>query len=335
MDTPDASPKGEPDKGKAFETNLKSEQKPATPFWKKPSVWIFGGGFLVIIIGIASYLLWEGRYYVSTNDAYLETKKISIAPDIGGRITKLHVHEGSRVSAGDLLVELDDTLLVAERKKAAAAQVRAMEAAKGSLQKMKQLEEDYERLNEGYELGIMTRQERDDKFREYQVAKIDYMVGLIDIKIAQASLGVVLEQMSHLKIRAPSSGIVAKRWLWEGDIAEVGQSIFIVNDLSDMWVTANLEEKKLTRVKVGDPVEIYVDSYPNCKFVGKIFTIKAMSASQISLLPPDNATGNFTKVAQRIPMKISIEPLEAKLTADRLHLFPGMSVEVKIQVRSR
>lgn len=334
MDTPDA--KGEGASSNKAAPNASpglNEKQKGPPFWKKPFVWIFGGGFLVIILGVASYLLWQSHYYVSTNDAYIETKKISIAPDIGGRITKLYVDEGSILCAGDLLVELDDTLFLAERKKAIATQVRTMEAAKGALQKMKQLEEDYDRLNDGYEMGIITRQERDNSFREYQISKIDYILSLIDIKIAEADLGVILEQMSHLKIRAPSPGIVAKRWLWEGDMAEVGQSIFIVNDLSDMWVTANLDEKKLTHVKLGDPVEIQIDSYPGYKFVGKIFTIKAMSASQISLLPPDNATGNFTKVAQRIPIKISIEPLETKPVADRLNLFPGMSAEIKVQIR--
>jgi membrane fusion protein (multidrug efflux system) len=96
-------------------------------------------------------------------------------------------------------------------------------------------------------------------------------------------------------------------------------------------VTANLEEKKLTHVRLGDPVEIHVDSYPDHHFSGKVFAIKAMAASQVSLLPPDNATGNFTKVEQRVPIKITLE--QTGDASDNLNLFPGMSVEVKMRIR--
>lgn len=308
-------------------------EAPKIPFWKRPAVWIFGVGMIALIAVIAGYLMYESHYYVTTNDATIEARQITVAPDIEGRIKRVHVHEGSKVKAGDLLVELDDSIYLKEKKELLAQKLRAYHAAEGAYQTKERLKEDFERLNAGYEMGVMTQQERDDRYREYQVAIVDYMLALIDIKIAEASLNIVSEKLEHLKIFSPTNGIIAKRWLWEGDMAQVGQAVFILSDLSDLWVNANLEEKKMTNLKLGDPVEIHVDAYPDCKFVGRVFTIKALSASKMSLLPPDNASGNYTKVAQRIPLKISLDPLEGHKTVEKLHLYPGMSVEVKIRIR--
>jgi membrane fusion protein (multidrug efflux system) len=94
-----------------------------------------------------------------------------------------------------------------------------------------------------------------------------------------------------------------------------------------VWVLANLEETKMKNVKLGDRVEIHVDTYPGRTFHGKVYVVKGAAASQFSLIPQDNATGNYTKVAQRIPLKISIEN-----ATDSTYLFPGMSAEVKIKV---
>ena len=89
-------------------------------------------------------------------------------------------------------------------------------------------------------------------------------------------------------------------------------------------------EKKIEKVKIGDPVEISVDAYPNKTFYGKVFTIKSAAASQFSVIPQNNATGNYTKVAQRIPIKIT---LDSASSDNQLYLFPGMNVEVKIKVQ--
>ena len=107
-----------------------------------------------------------------------------------------------------------------------------------------------------------------------------------------------------------------------------GQAMFSLYDLTDVWVVANLEETKMERVKIGSSVEVTVDAYPGQVFHGKIFVIKEAAASEFSLIPQDNATGNYTKVAQRIPLKITLNRSEATP-----YLFPGMSAEVKIKVR--
>ena len=101
-------------------------------------------------------------------------------------------------------------------------------------------------------------------------------------------------------------------------------------DTKQIWVTANFEETKLQRVSTGDPVEVRIDAYPGRPFSGSVFVVRASAASKFSLIPPDNATGNFTKVVQRVPVKIL---LDIPRTEQPLYLYPGMSVEVDIKIR--
>jgi membrane fusion protein (multidrug efflux system) len=128
------------------------------------------------------------------------------------------------------------------------------------------------------------------------------------------------------------TGVISKRWVLSGDIVQPGQSIFTIYNVKDVWVTANLEETSLSNLRLGDKVEISVDSYPDAKFIGTILRLGSNTASQFSLIPPNNASGNFTKVTQRIPIKISIERTDSN-RSQNINLLPGMSVEVKVRVR--
>jgi len=312
---------------------MEAEPKPPTgpPLYKRPLFWSMIGALLFIAAVAGIWSFYERRHFVSTNDAYIEVKKVSISPDIPGRILKLYVDEGSRVCCGDLIAELDPSIELARKEKALRQELKMQKVLMQAKQKMLKLEEDYGRIAKAYDEGIATRRERDDLMRDFTIAEIGMRIARIDVEIAGAQIAWINENLRHLKIYAPTDGVIAKRWLWEGDTAAFGQSIFILNDLSEMWVTANLEETKLTHVRLGDPVEISVDSYPDQHFSGKVFAIKAMAASQVSLLPPDNAAGNFTKVEQRIPIKITLE--QSGGSNDNLHLFPGMSAEVKMRIR--
>jgi len=128
------------------------------------------------------------------------------------------------------------------------------------------------------------------------------------------------------------NGVVSKRWALVGDVVQAGQSIFSVYELKNIWVTANLEETSLEALRSSDKVEIIVDSYPDIKFSGTVFQIGANTASQFSLIPPNNASGNFTKVTQRVPVKISIERSAGVDPRRQVDLLPGMSVEIKVRV---
>ncbi len=128
------------------------------------------------------------------------------------------------------------------------------------------------------------------------------------------------------------SGVVSKRWVLAGDVVQPGQSIFAIYNVKDIWVTANLEETSLSRLALGDMVDISVDTYPDLSFTGKVLRIGSNTASQFSLIPPNNASGNFTKVTQRVPVKISIDDPVSQNSQQPV-LRPGMSVEVSVKVK--
>ena len=162
------------------------------------------------------------------------------------------------------------------------------------------------------------------------MAKADLDYALADLEYSIKQLEVINTRLSHTVVVAPMNGMIAKRWVLTGDVMNPGQTMFTMFDLKDVWVLARLEEKKIAKVRIGDPVQIYVDAYPGYTFKGKVFVIKAAAASNFSLIPQDNATGNYTKVEQRIPIKITIERPENFPQNEPLYLLPGMNVEVKI-----
>ncbi len=142
--------------------------------------------------------------------------------------------------------------------------------------------------------------------------------------------------LKNTSIYSPMDGVVAKSWTLTGDVVSPGQPIFTIYDIKNVWVIADLEETKLSSIKIGDKAEISVDAYPEQNFEGKIYQLGSNTASQFSLIPPSNASGNFTKVTQRIPIKITIEPITQTGKPDpnkNINLLPGMSVEISIKVK--
>ncbi|WP_443937252.1 HlyD family secretion protein [Pedobacter sp. MW01-1-1] len=133
-------------------------------------------------------------------------------------------------------------------------------------------------------------------------------------------------QLSYTEIKAPTTGIVSKKNVQKGQLVQAGQTLFsIVNDGS-IYVTANFKETQLEKIKTGSKVEIEVDAYPNEKIEGEVYNFSPITGAKGSLLPPDNATGNFVKVVQRIPVKIKIHPSKELLAKLR----PGMSVKASV-----
>lgn len=133
------------------------------------------------------------------------------------------------------------------------------------------------------------------------------------------------------RIVSPVDGVIAKQWVVPGDLLEPGENIFTLNRGKDLWVTVYLQETKFSKIRLGQEALFTLDAYPDLTFYGKIFYIGSNTASEFSLIPPSNASGNYTKVAQRIPLKISIDRVEgdAKKKAG-MRLLSGMSANVKI-----
>ena len=121
-------------------------------------------------------------------------------------------------------------------------------------------------------------------------------------------------------------GVIAKRWVLPGAVVQAAQPIYALNNLQRIWVTANMEETKFYKLRLGQKAEMTVDAYPGVKYHGEVIQLGSNTASQFALIPPNNASGNFTKVTQRIPVKISVENSSTSL-------LPGMSVYLKVKVK--
>lgn len=133
------------------------------------------------------------------------------------------------------------------------------------------------------------------------------------------------------RVLSPVDGVIAKQWVVPGDLLEPGENIFTLNEGKELWVAVYLQETKFSHIRLGQEALFTLDAYPGLTFYGKIFYIGSNTASEFSLIPPSNASGNYTKVAQRIPLKISIDRVEgdAKKKAG-MRLLSGMSANVKI-----
>lgn len=219
--------------------------------------------------------------------------------------------------------------------------------AESAKAKLWQANKDYERYANLIQDGSITQQQfdqakvqRDVAQASYQAAQDQYQAAVEQIATTKSQLAVThtsvdqrqadvdfaMLQLSYTDIIAPATGIVSKKNVQKGQLVQAGQTLFsIVNDNS-IYVTANFKETQLEDIKVGAPVNIVVDAYPDEEIEGTVYNFSPATGARFSLLPPDNATGNFVKVVQRIPVKIKINT--TKEIMEKLR--PGMSVKVSV-----
>jgi membrane fusion protein (multidrug efflux system) len=326
---------------------------------KRKSLRVYLPVSLVILIVATAAWMWYKEYakYISTDDAYVDADKVSVSSKILGRIVKLYVDEGDSVKKNQLLAEMDSTDLVAQKnqmiamkQQAIASSVQAEARYKFDQESIKLLEinlekasDDYNRAQEQFKGNVITQEQYDHLKKAYQSAQaqleaaktqLDVSRAMIasakaSVESAEAQIQVVRIQLKNTKLYAPETGVVAKRWLLPGDIAQPGQSIFTLYTDTKFWVLVYLQETKLEGVSRGQEVMFTIDAFEGVTFYGKVFFIGSNTASQFSLIPPNNASGNFTKVTQRVPIKISIDRAE-KGNINQYRLLAGMSVIVKI-----
>jgi membrane fusion protein (multidrug efflux system) len=302
------------------------------PLYRKKRVLI---PFFILILALAFggwYWYKNLRNFVSTDDAYVDADRVSISPKVLGRIVLLTVDEGSRVKQGDLLVRLDDTDLQAQVEQAKANLAFAQNSLPLAKVNLDRATDDFGRADLQFKGAVITKEQFVHAREALEGAKAEYGIAVSRIAVAKAQMSVVETQLQNMTIFAPFNGIVAKRWLLAGDVAQPGQPILTIYDTRLIWVTANLEETKLARVKLHEPVEVAVDTYAGRPFNGKVGLIGDYTAAQFSLIPPNNASGNFTKVTQRVPIRIFLDARTPENQA-AYPLRPGMSVEIKIRVR--
>ena len=206
---------------------------------------------------------------------------------------------------------------------------------------------DYARDQNLFHDGAITKKQLDDTKSALDIAEKQFEASKSDVNVSQSRIGVINAQLnkaqaiiklkkanieqqklkiSYTKIYATSDGKIGRRNVDLGQFVQAGTPLFTIVDDQDFWIVANYKETQIDHMKVGDEVVISLDAYPGLKLKGKIISLSDATGARFSLLPPDNATGNFVKVTQRIPVKIEIED-EAKYK-DKLHA--GMSVDVAV-----
>ena len=296
--------------------------------------------------------------YVTTDDAYIDADRVQVSSKILGRIAKLYAGEGDSVKANQLLVELDSTDLLAQKMQAQAAIQQAEASTKQAIAKLQfdqvsqkvqdvmleRVKEDLDRATIQLKGNVITQEQFDHTKKSYETAEAqleatksqqDVSKSMIEsskrnIDLAGSQVNTIKTQMRNTRIYAPLTGRIAKRWLLQGDVAQPGQSIYTLTKDDSLYVTAYFEETKMRGLHIGSKVEFTVDAYPDVKFNGAITYMASNTAAQFSLIPPNNASGNFTKVTQRIPIRISILGWDPKDKYPNLKLVAGMSVYIKI-----
>ncbi len=285
---------------------------------------------------------WWWRYsktHITTDDAFIESKTYPVSAKIAGRIKEIYVTDNQAVKKGDLIAYLDPADYEVQVREAEANLVLArnetsgeyalVEATKaGVAQAMAAFDQsklDLERGKSLFTKEVIPREQLDRLVTQYRMAESKLMETREKLNREEANIGLAknggkearIEQresrlaqtrlnLSYTKIIAPSDGYVTRKTAEVGNVIQPGQTLMSIVDLENIWITANYKESQLTRVKPGQSVEFEVDTYPGRRFNGRVDSIMAGTGSAFALLPPENASGNFVKVVQRIPVKIAV-----------------------------
>jgi membrane fusion protein (multidrug efflux system) len=318
---------------------------------------------VAVIAGFVFYL--NGGRYVTTDDAYVGAQKVLITPDISGKIEKVVVHEGQLVKQGDVLFEIDPIpfRLAVDQAKATLAQAktsynnfRANIGIYGQMADLMQQaidlkHKDVERKstlaksNFGSQLDLdnssnaLVTAQAEAAFVQQQLSNAKtQLLGDANLPLeqfppyyqAQAALAQAERNLDHTVMRAPMGGIATQvDQIQLGRFVMAGAPVFSVIDVAQPWVDANLKESDFTHVEVGQQVDIDVDAFPDHAFKGTIGSLSPGTGAQFAILPPQNATGNFVKVVQRVPVRIYFDSNDKYVQ----RLKAGMSAYTTIDTR--
>jgi membrane fusion protein (multidrug efflux system) len=325
--------------------------------WKRTLMWI-GGPALVIAIGGYMYIT-SGRF-ASTDNAYVQADRVTVAPQVSGRVVEVDARENQPVKKGDVLFRLDaEPLQIAQaRMQAQVESVKSLlDAARSgyhsaeadirsSAADLKYKEQQFKRMQELRGRGLVAQQALDDAANNLAAArakqdsnnaalsKAENLLGglpqtpdeqLAGYKLALAQLAQAKLDLEHATVRAPMDGVIGKTTLQPGDFLTTGQAAMplVANTL---WIDANYKETDLTHVAVGQNATIEVDTFPGKKWQARVASISPASGAEFSILPAQNATGNWVKIVQRIPVRLAIE----EANHDGMILRAGMSAVVEI-----
>lgn len=315
---------------------------------------------LALLAG-GAYVWVTGGRYQETENANLQQARISIASDTAGRIVQVGIADNQTVKAGDLLFVIDpepykialaqaDAAVAAARlnvEQLRAAYSQAMAQQKSAKSEVDYAQSQYDRAADLAEKGINAKSSLDEARNDLDKAKQQLAVAEQGIISAKAALGgnpdietdkhpSVMSQLaardkaaynlSQTTVKAPSDGIVYQASSFKiGQYVSVGTPLFALVETDDTWIDANFKETQLTNMKPGQKAEIVVDTYPGRTFEATVKAIGAGTGAEFSLLPAQNATGNWVKVTQRIPVRLELTDPDAKMA-----LRTGMSATVTV-----
>ncbi|RZM33934.1 MAG: HlyD family secretion protein [Sphingomonas sp.] len=374
--TDDTKPDHEAETGDQPAENQQDEAKADKPsVFKKPLFWII----LIVVVGaavIGGTLYWlHARQYESTDDAFVDTHIVRLAPQVAGTLVQVADIDNRHVEAGRLLAvikasgrdaqvaeaqanedqsraqlaqaQAQVTAAIASQQQAAAQARVPLAAAVKARQDLaryeallrldpnavagQQLDQARSTARQTAADAAAAREQVDTAAAQVSVARrqVGAARSVIDARRAQVAQANVA--IGDLRLTAPVAGQVVNRQVNVGSYVAPGtQLMAIVPD--KMWVTANFKETQLTLMKIGQPVEIHVDAYPDVEFRGHVDSVQRGAGQAFALLPPQNATGNYVKVVQRVPVRIVFDTKNGP-DPRRYPIGPGMSVVPTVKVR--
>lgn len=335
-------------------SNNKSQQR-------KKGLSIFILLLLLIAIGSAAYWFFFIKGFEETEDAYVSGNQVMVSAQVAGNISKINVDNMDPVQAGDVLLELDDTntklsfeqaksnlanavrqisqlnYTVKQLKSAVRANEITLAQAQGNLNRRVQLvkdgaidKESFQHAKEAVELAKANLTTSQNQLEANQALLLDGPLSeQPQIQSAVSNLKQAWLNLERTKIRSPIKGYVARRNAQVGQAVSVGGALMAVVTTDQMWLDANFKETQLTHMRIGQSAEIHFDLYGKDKtFNGKVVGIEMGTGSAFSLLPTQNATSNWIKVVQRVPVRIQLDPQQ--LAENPLRI--GLSATVKVNV---
>ncbi len=294
--------------------------------------------FAAVLIVISVFIYFKhSEYYPSTDDAYVQANVIQVAAEVSGRVTEIFVKDHQAIKKGDLLFQIDTKPFELALQKAQAqlkenqqtmqAQTEAVKSAEAVVA---QRQAEFTNAQKNYDrtmtlvrkrlMAVAAGDDADSKLKETkaalqaaqsELAKAEKTLGdsgeqNAAIQEAKAAVAQAELDLSHTQIYANADGTIANFSLRVGDVVNANQNIFSIVENTEWWVSASFKETQLKRIREGQTAEISLDMYPDIIFKGKVESISRGSDSAFSLFPAENATGNWVKVTQRIPVKILI-----------------------------
>jgi membrane fusion protein (multidrug efflux system) len=324
------------------------------PLWRKAVV------FALLAAGVAwgAHSAQRLLTYAETDDAFVTSSVHLVNSHVGGTISEIHVEQNSEVKAGDVLFRLDPRDHEAKVQQAEAqlaqsevviaftkTQISSAHAKVDQAQaELTKAQADFDRMEELTRTKVSSKQEFDAAKATLDTANASLVsakasaLGMESgMHVAQAQLQnskTQLEnaklQLSYNTITAPVSGRTSRRSAELGAYVQPGQTLIAIVEPS-VWIEANFKETQLAKMRIGQPAEITIDALPGHEFRGTVESFSPASGAQFALLPPDNATGNFTKVVQRVPVRIRFDAGSIRGFEDRLRA--GLSAVVAVRVK--